>query len=406
MNRIAIIHPAPTFENHPTLRNAAVLLARAGYSVDVFIQRHPSFLPPVFAEPEIRVRFMPALAVRLRESRLQQRLLRLLGRAAAAAIDAVSLTVALLPRHLRSRYRLLVGVDPSGIVLASSVSRILQVPTAYMSLELLLASEVSSPTLRLLKVRERRASRRARFVLVQDEERASLLRQDNRLARDRFVLVPNAPLAAERRRSRHWHEKFGLPATERVVLYAGSYAPWTGLAEIIGSTSTWPEGWSLVVHLRKRPSEEELEPLREAAAPGRVVFSTEAVPQEELDNLFAAADVGIAFYLVQPELWYTQENLRTVGLSSGKIAYYLRAGLPVIVNDGSSLADFVREEACGLVVREPGEIGPTLDRIVEGYDLFSEEARRAFAERLDFAGSFAEVIRRVDSLSSGRAGRV
>jgi len=406
-NHIAIIHPAATFETHPTLRNAALLLARAGYIVDVFVRRDPSFPPPTFEEKEIRVRFMSVAAARLRGMSVRPRPLRGLVRIAAIVIEGVLLAGGMSRRHLVSRYRVVIGVDPAGIALAAAVGRLLQTPVAYVSLELLLEREASSPELKLRKARERRASRQAHIVIVQDEERARLLREDNSLAGDRFVLVPNAPFGApEGAPSRFWHEQFGLPEAERIVLHAGSIEPWTGLAEIIGSTHAWPGGWSLVVHLRERASAEDLERLGAAAAPGRVFFSPEPYPQDELDKLFAAGDVGIAFYVVQPGQWSQQENLSSVGLSSGKIAYYLRAGLPVIVNEGTSLSDFVREEGCGVVVSGPAEIGAALARIAEKYDSYREHARRTFATRLDFAHSFGEVIRRIDELAAGEAARV
>lgn len=395
MSRVAIVHPAATFETHPTLRNAALLLARAGHRVDVFIRRHPTLVPPQFEEDEIRVRFSPDSVLRLREMSLPSRGLRLAARVGAAVIESVWLTKVLL----RQRPRLVIGVDPDGIVVAAAAGTLLRVPVAYFSLEILLGGEVSSLRLRLLKLLERRASRRAAFVLVQDEERAEILRRENGLSESRFLLVPNAPLAATvGAGSRYWHERFGLPDDEKIVLYAGSYAAWTGLAEIIESTHTWPPGWSLVVHLRKKPPTPELERLQSRAS-DRVLFSTEAVPQDALDELFAGAEVGIAFYVVQPDLWYAQENLRTVGLSSGKIAYYLRAGLPVIVNEGTSLAEFVREEECGVVVEQPEETGDALARIAAAYESYSVESRRAFRERLDFARGFDEVVRFVDQLA-------
>lgn len=393
MSRVAIIHPAATFESHPTLRNAAVLLARAGHAVDIFIRRNPAFLPPSFAEDDISVHFSPALVARLRDLPVR-------GRGVlAAAVEAVWLAAVLL----RKRYRLVIGVDPAGFVVASAAGVLLSAPIAYLSLEILLHREITT-RLRLLKALERRASRRAEFVLVQDEERAALLRAENGFAESLLVLVPNAPLAGPApSRSRYWHEKFGLPDGTRVALYAGSAAAWTGVSELIESTHAWPEGWALVVHFRERPRAGDLERMERSAAPGRVHFSTESVPQDALDELFAGADVGIAFYFVSPDLWYTQENLRSVGLSSGKVAYYLRAGLPVIVNEGTSLADFVREEGCGVVVGEPAEVGGALSAIGERYERVQEEARRVFAERLDFATPFGEVIRRVDALAAGRA---
>jgi len=52
-------------------------------------------------------------------------------------------------------------------------------PIGYYSLELLLSYEVSTPAEEQLKAEERQLSRRAAFVVVQDEGRARLLVDDN-----------------------------------------------------------------------------------------------------------------------------------------------------------------------------------------------------------------------------------
>src|SRR5581483_11920877 len=94
----------------------------------------------------------------------------------------------------------MIGVDPDGLELAHSLAR--GAPLGYYSLELLLSYELTTPADRQLKARERELSHQAAFVVVQDEERGRLLAEDNALAWERLVLVPNAP-AGPARRSPH-----------------------------------------------------------------------------------------------------------------------------------------------------------------------------------------------------------
>ena len=54
--------------------------------------------------------------------------------------------------------------------------------------------------------------------------------------------------------------------------------------------------------------------------------------------LIDGADVGLAFYVPTGGSSFTGTNVGTIGLSSGKLAYYLRAGLPVIVNRAASIS--------------------------------------------------------------------
>ncbi len=97
---------------------------------------------------------------------------------------------------------------------------------------------------------------------------------------------------------------------------------------------------------------------------------------------------------------FTQRNVQTIGLSSGKLAYYLRAGLPVIVNRAASIADTVEASGCGVAVEDAEQIGYACGRIATDYEAFSSQACKFFTERLDFRQAFGEVIRRVDKLRS------
>jgi hypothetical protein len=85
-------------------------------------------------------------------------------------------------------------------------------------------------------------------------------------------------------------------------------------------------------------------------------------------------------------------------LSSGKLPYYLRGGLPVVVNRAASIARLVDESGCGVSVEAAPDIGPALADIARGYDGFSIRACAFFDEQLDFRRAFGEVIKRVDAL--------
>jgi glycosyltransferase involved in cell wall biosynthesis len=237
-------------------------------------------------------------------------------------------------------------------------------------------------------------------VVVQDEARGRLLVEDNGLDWNRVALVPNAPLGPARRQpSRYWHTRFDLPADTRVVVHSGSLGDWTGIADIVDSASGWPKDWTLVIHTRyDAESSAYVDGLRRRADPRRVWFSLRPVPRQEYDPLIDGAQVGLAFYVPTGTSSFTQRNVQTIGLSSGKLAYYLRAGLPVIVNRAASIADLVEASGCGLAVETAVGIGAALARIDAGYAGFSVAARAFFDTRFDFRRGFDDVIRRVDKL--------
>jgi len=202
-----------------------------------------------------------------------------------------------------------------------------------------------------------------------------------------------------RRSSRFWHSKFGIAPQVRVVLHAGSVAPWTGIDEIVSSVRSWPDDWVLVIHTRQYTKlSSEIERLRRIAAVRRVYFSVTPVARENYDELIDGADIGIAFYVPTPGSPSTQLNLRVVGLSSGKVAHCLRAGLPVIVNEGTTLGELVTREGCGITVQESGAIGRAIAQIAQRYLEYSERACRTFNRYFEFASAFQEVLSRLDNL--------
>jgi glycosyltransferase involved in cell wall biosynthesis len=297
-----------------------------------------------------------------------------------------------------SPYACVIGVDPDGLELAHDLAR--GAPLSYYSLELLLSYELSTPAERQLKARERALSQQAAFVIVQDAERGRLLAEDNALDWSRVVLVPNAPTGPARRNpERYWHTRFELPETARVVVHSGSLGDWTGIDAVVDSVTDWPADWVLVIHTRfDGETSAYVEALRARADSRRVYFSLKPVPRQEYDPLIDGADVGLAFYVPRAGSAFTQRNVQTIGLSSGKLAYYLRAGLPVIVNRASSIAEVVDRERLGVAVDAAAGIGAALDQVGTAYDEYSAGALRFFDRYLDFNRAFGEVVRRVDAL--------
>src|SRR5207249_360501 len=80
------------------------------------------------------------------------------------------------------------------------------------------------------------------------------------------------------------------------------------------------------------------------------------------------------------------------------IACYLRAGLPVIVNESASISGLLQREGCGISVNGGKDIGSAITQISQNYEQFSGQACRMFEKHLDFGRAFHEVIERIDSL--------
>jgi hypothetical protein len=413
--KVGIVYPRANVDTVPSLVGAAELLAEAGYDVDLYTYLQAGQVAPTFGSPRIHVRSLGVDGLadhstsRLRSVVKRAGWLPDVARAPLArgyqALEAglaQGTRVAALARDAiverPERYVCVIGVDPHGLALAHTLAR--GAPLGYYSLELLLSYELNTPSDSQLKARERELSRQAAFVVVQDEARGRLLADDNAIPWQRVLLVPNAPPGPARRQpSRFWHTRFGLATDARVVIHSGSLGDWTGIEDIVDATGGWPSPWVLVIHTRyDAESSSYVEGLRRRVPPGRVWFSLKPVPRQDYDALIDGADVGLAFYVSSEASSFTQRNIQTIGLSSGKLAYYLRAGLPVIVNGEASIAASIDAAGCGVAVTDADGIAPALARIAGEYDAFSQRARTYFDAYLDFPRAFAEVIRRVDAL--------
>jgi glycosyltransferase involved in cell wall biosynthesis len=80
----------------------------------------------------------------------------------------------------------------------------------------------------------------------------------------------------------------------------------------------------------------------------------------QLNYIVAKADIGLAIY--DPK----DENVRNIGLSSGKIFKYLAFGKPVILNEMQYLSDYIRERNLGVSV-STGEIDKGINTIFDNY---------------------------------------
>jgi glycosyltransferase involved in cell wall biosynthesis len=239
--------------------------------------------------------------------------------------------------------------------------------------------------------------------IIQDDERAALLIRDNGLDPAKVLNVPNAPLGpARRRRSDYLRRKLGIPADHRIILHAGNLGANMGSHQLVDSTRDWPENWVLVCHTWLRFAEVErnyLAALRYLAAPDRVIFSTEPVPASEYAELVSSADVGVTFYCPQPGVPMWGDNLRYIGLSSGKFAACAEAGVPILVNDVASLRRLVETYGCGAWTADPAVTRPGIERILADYDACCEGAVTCFNRELGVEAAFRKVLAHLDALA-------
>lgn len=433
-SRIGIVYPEDNLDSVPSICNAASLLSKEGWIVDIFTHISAKFNAPSFSDSRITIRRLrPVITSADTKSVVPRRWHRkvqgirdssafVCGMYQAPKVfyqtakgliihairlkDSIRNSLRVWKLHRQCPYHCFIGIDANGLLMAHAISRLVRVPVVYYSLEILLSKDLITPKDRQLKKKELLLSRNVAFVVIPGQERAELLAKENKIPIRKFVLVPNSPLGFARRQpSSYWHKRFGLPSEYRIILHTGGTGRWTGIREIVSSVKSWPENWILVVHTRyDTEMRKSINELRQQAIPERVFFSLSPIKRQEYQVLVDGADIGIAFYIPGSDHPYNNTNIKVLGLSSGKIAHYLHAGLPVIINRTPSISKLISNEGCGVSVEETTDIGKAIAQIERDYEEYSKRACSFFEKHLKFESNFQKVLDRISMLESKRYG--
>lgn len=262
------------------------------------------------------------------------------------------------------------------------------VPFVYWSLEITMMADIQDPFSRWVKRHELRRLERARAVVVQSSVRRSLLEDDLKRPLSRYVEVPNAPyqrIPLDLRRD-FFRERFVIPSKARIVLHAGFISTSLLSLEIAKTVPAWPRDFVLIFHERQiRNAEEPYLQAVQRAGMGRVFLSLNPVAFDEVDTIYAGADIGVVCYqTVEP-------NEATAWASSGKLVYYLRHGLPIVVVM-PECPPILAEWGCGIWVPSVEGIGAALVKIDADYDTYSRQARDAYNALFDFNAAFDRLM--------------
>ena len=403
-----MVVPYGSLDTIPFLCDLAEHLASRGHRVDIFGNDDILRGAPSFTSGRIRVLRRPQ-AFRLRgatrastESQGQSLFER--ARGVIAPLDPWQ--GFRWHRLADARYGLVIGVDPEGLLDAAAISRLSRAALAYYSLELLPGRDLRSLAERALKWRERRLSRKAALIVIQDPSRARILIEDNGIDHGKVVYAPNAPSGQARRaRTTWWHEQFGLPNDRRVLLHTGSIGTWTGIYELVQAANDLPDPWVLVVHSHGRQIDlTRLDELRATTPPGRDLFSSNAVRRQDYRDLLDGADARPR--LLRPGTGPVDDDEHHhIGPVVGKVAYYLWCGLPVIANSATSLRGSGRARRLGVKIDAADGLGGAVRSLDRDIDRLSNQAINYFNATLDFSTSARRIGDAIDQVVSQRAGQ-
>ncbi len=225
------------------------------------------------------------------------------------------------------------------------------------------------PARALLARIERRWARRADRVMTVNRPYAEVMAERFGVPLPAIVMNCSYRYTPPDPAPRRFHERLGLDAAARVVLYQGGFSRERGIEQLIEAIPSVPG--AVLVLMGYGPLHAELEArASDPNAEGRIRVLP-AVPPTDLLDWVASADV--VAMPIQPST--LNHRLTT----PNKLFEAMAAGVPVVASDLPGMAGIVRETGCGLLV-DPTDTAAIAAALREILDAPAPE-RRARRER-------------------------
>jgi len=294
---------------------------------------------------------------------------------------------------------LIIGVDRDGVIEAAAISKMKGIPCGYISYEIFFESETSVQ----FKQPEREACRHILFAVCQDPERSKLLVRENHIGAEKIIQIPVAGRKVQRgEKNFSLHDALGIDRKKHIALFVGSIAPWTKAEEILGAAHGWPDDWVLVVHPRYGRSLHVMRLQWKYRKSNNIYFSlTPGSRCRDIATMIQSADLGIALYRPVAGNIYTNDNIRYLGLASGKISCYLQNGVPVVVNEIGAFAERIRTCRLGCVVGDDITL-PSMSEIEQ----WREHCYQFFENTLDLDKTIQPLLRTINRLCKKGTGEM
>lgn len=377
MKRCLVLHFWADVDTNPTLMGLMRHLIAAGFDIDLICETRDFFLPPSL--PPEHVCTHPVHSWRNCARQLQKNWSQKLQ---------------------RKEYAFVIAVDPQGLYAARYLLEDLTVPLVYLSFEILFHDELEKDEEFYLKTVEIEVSRRAAFIIIQDEERGKLLASENGLSDHHLLYLPNAPSDTKSSGDGSYlRDRFNIPPSRKIVLHTGSFDFWTAGEELIAAAAAFPDEFILVVHSRQIPDRNDLvSRMQDIADPEKVCFSTAPLAFDDYAKLVDSCDIGLVLYKMSPTI-FTQKNLFHIGLSSGKFAYFARHGKPVITSDLPSYRAIFKHSYNGVHTSKVSALGEILREYAPQFSKMGRNNRLFFCEQLDFSKNIVPIMERIKAIS-------
>jgi len=252
------------------------------------------------------------------------------------------------------------------------------------------------------------AYRKAEAVIIQDEERYKTLIEYCHYQHEKVFYLPNSPLSSPETlnsggNENFFREKLNLNSEKfpYLILSAGMICESVCSTVLARAFAKVDNGCALIFHgVVREPNEAAyLNSLKQANA-DNLFLSLDLVLYEQIDRIYQAATIGLAFYD------NCDDNFSKIAMASGKLPQYLKHGKPVLVSNLPSLSRLVEQYNIGIVIKDPSdseEIQSALEKLLSSYETYSQNAQLCFEAEFDFAKKMQPLLGFMDKLCENPA---
>lgn len=282
--------------------------------------------------------------------------------------------------QLKMEYHLVIGVDES-IIAASFISNKMKIPLGFISYEILFADEAGSD----YKSIEIEACKNVSFAIAQDKVRAYLVSKEYGIPIEKILRIPvSDEYVMDIPNKDILRKHFKIPQSKKIALFSGAVTKRSMIDDLLDAVKNWDDNWVLVFHSYAGFSRPVIKQLSRKYDTSKIYISNLIInTTDELVDVIASADLGIGFFTPSRTSIFEGKNMLFMGLSSGKLAMYLKGGIPVMINEVGEMSDLVRKYKLGLVVNSKSEINPAFLNNMDIAEL-KNRIKNVYLEYFDF----------------------
>ena len=313
-------------------------------------------------------------------------------KAIGTVIDLWNLYLLAHQKFRKHHYDFVIGIDTMGLIVGNCAvwpRDKNNVKLVYWSLEISFMRDLTARLDRILKWLERMFARHVDMIIVQDVEREALLHEENKTVGVPTKFIPNGALGFPNwKKESFLHKLLGIDQKTQIVLHAGVISDQVRSLELAASARMLPENYILVFHEREKRNKNDpyLEQIRHVAG-DQLRLSLNPVPLDMLDRVFASARIGVVLYSQQHG-----DNFSSVSFASGKLSYFLRNGVPVVVSDSPGFRRIIEQYRCGVIVDDLADIADMIRIIDSDYEKYSRNAMKCFDDTFEFGRKFDDAF--------------